>query len=480
MSSRVGQRIFLGFGLVLLVVLGMGTWSLRATRQLREVTSALLTQTVPAIRLEVSLRQQIPVLMRHEGRAVVLADPIYRTLHTNAAENFERRLEALASILRSHDGQETLAQVRERFAEYRKVVEAEWAAVGRGAREQGLSLSRGAARQAADALVASVEALLAGSLAEADLQAARVHALERQAGLVTAFGLGLSLAVGLGLATLVAIRVGRPVRALCHATQLIAQGQYDAPLPVAQGDEVGELARHFRDMTAKLRELEKLKQEAFFSICHEFRTPLTSLTTATTLLETGALTEKQRRWLEIIRLDSDKLLRLTNQILDVAKLRSGMLPLDLKLTNLRELVDSATTELRPVIDAKALTLMVALPDPTQAVLCDPLRMQQVLTNLLANAVKFTPSGGHIAVRAQEDNGAVVLTVADTGPGIPATHLPHVFERYHRAHPRREGTGLGLAIVKGIVDAHGGRVWAESQEGQGTTFHVALPATAATS
>lgn len=121
-------------------------------------------------------------------------------------------------------------------------------------------------------------------------------------------------------------------------------------------------------MTAKLRELEKLKQEAVFSICHEFRTPLTSLTTATMLLETGALTEKQRRWLEIIRLDSEKLLG----------------------------------------------------------------------------------------------------------------LPHVFERYHRAHPRREGTGLGLAIVKGIVDAHGGRVWAESQEGQGTTFRVALPVTAAAS
>jgi signal transduction histidine kinase len=188
----------------------------------------------------------------------------------------------------------------------------------------------------------------------------------------------------------------------------------------------------------------------------------------------GPLDAKQERLLEIIRLDSEKLLRLIHQILDLSKLRSGMLRLELGRTDLRQIVEHAAQELRPLAEEKKITLTVALPDPPPRLVCDEDRMQQVLANLLSNAVKFTPAGGRVHLTGREEDETIAITVTDTGIGIPSSQLPHVFDRYHQAHAGKGGTGLGLAIVKGFVEAHGGRVWVESREGEGSQFHVAIP------
>jgi signal transduction histidine kinase len=227
-------------------------------------------------------------------------------------------------------------------------------------------------------------------------------------------------------------------------------------------------------MATQLREMETLKADLLADISHDLRSPLSSIAAAAGLLQMGPLGIKEARWLQVIQLDSHKILRLTNQILDLSKLRAGKLQLTLAPAELWRIAEQAADELRPEATEKGVALTVAVPDALPLLACDADRLQQVFANLLSNAIRFTPAGGEVSVTASEADRELILTVADTGIGIPAAQLPQVFDRYQQAHRRRGGTGLGLAIVKEFVEAHGGRVWVESREGEGSQFHVALP------
>jgi two-component system sensor histidine kinase BaeS len=473
-ALTITRKVFLTFSLVVLVVLGLGVVSLRATGQLYELNQTLTARAIPAIRLQRVLAERVPVLARHETRAVVLRDPAYRELHQEGVEEFQRQLEAVTQYLDDRQLADGLPQIRVRLAEYLALVEQEWTALAGGRRDEALRLSEGPTREAGRALGIAVEALLARSLVDLERTVAAGGKIERSVRTAAILGLAVTLAVGLGLAGMVTVRIVRPIRALQRATQEVARGGYDAPVTTRSHDEVGDLVRAFGDMTHKLREVDELKQEVFSNISHEFRSPLTSIRMAANLLRSGSLTPKQERWIEIIQSDSDKLLRLTNQILDLSKVRVGMLQLDLVSVDLRRVAESAAEEVRPVSEAKGVRLVLSLPAGPLRIVCVEHRTQQVFVNLLANAVKFTPTGGQIRLLARENGSELLVTVEDTGIGIPPDQLTHVFDRYQQAHGRRGGTGLGLAIVKAFVEAHGGRVGVESREGEGTRFSVTLP------
>jgi two-component system, NtrC family, sensor histidine kinase GlrK len=471
----IAGKIFCAFCAVLLVVLALGFWSLQATRRLHSLNQQLVTEGLAAVRIELALAQTVPLLMRHEARALVLRDSSYERLHQEASRDFQQQLERLILVLHDSALREGVADVERRFRDYRGLFESGITALQSGDRGRALRLSEGPGREAASGLMASIDALLAQSLVKLDRDVVAAGALERQARLATAGSMILSLAIGVLVAAFVARRIARPVRALCQATEAVAQGQYEVPLAVKGSDEIGELARGFQQMAGRLRELEQLRDNFFASLVHEFRSPLSSITMAANLLATGPIGEKQRRWIEIIQLDSHRLLRMTNELLEVSKLRAGAIELHLAPTDLQEIARAAAAELQPLLESKEVRLTVDFPEPIPRIVCDRWRMEQVVTNLLANAVRFTPAGGRIVMRAGVHDDGVVLSVEDTGEGIPADQLPHIFDRYRQAHGGRGGTGLGLTLVKAVVEAHGGRVWAESQEGSGTRVHCLLPA-----
>lgn len=474
MIRTLAGKIFLAFCLVLLVVLGLGLWSLGATRRLHTLNRALLERAIPALRLQVELQDQVATLVRHETRAVVLRDADFLGLHRQGIQGFRAALSTLEALLDGPAPRAALDRVRTRFGEYVAATEAQWARLAAGNLQEVRRLSEGPTREAVDRLRAALDELLTASRTELERQVAEAGTLEGVARVATGLSLVASLAVGLGLATMVALRIARPIRELSRATEAVARGEYEVPVVVASRDEVGTLARNFQEMARRLRELDELKEEFFSNISHDFRSPLTSIRMAARLVATEPVGPRQRRWLDIIQQDAEKLLRLTNQILDLARLRSHLLQLELQPTNLRDVVELAASELRPVAAAKGVELRVEVPEPAPAVVCDPGRIQQVLTNLLANGVKFTPPGGRVALTVEDRGPEVQVTVSDTGPGIPADALPRIFERFHQAHRDKGGTGLGLAIVKGFVEAHGGRVWADSREGEGARFAVLLP------
>ena len=177
---------------------------------------------------------------------------------------------------------------------------------------------------------------------------------------------------------------------------------------------------------------------------------------------------------------SERLSRLIDQLLDLSRLESGDVPLELEPVKLGPLVEQVLTEVEVARPDRANGVDVhnEVPSDLPPVEADRERIHQVLFNLLDNAFRFTPSGGAVTVRAVRENGSCEVSVEDTGPGIPAEHLPLLFERFYRVDPSRSrddgGTGIGLAIARSVVEAHGGRIWAESDQGQGSRFRFVLP------
>jgi len=242
---------------------------------------------------------------------------------------------------------------------------------------------------------------------------------------------------------------------------------------------VKEHATHLEEAYAKLKEVDQLKDELIQNVSHELRTPLTFVKGYVQLLldeELGPLTEPQRRSLDVVARKTDHLARLVSDIVTLETVTRETL--DRKPTDLGQLARMALEGCRPSATQASIKLREEIPAALPLVLADWSRISEVFDNLLANAIKFSPNGGTITVRVVEEGDWVRAEVSDTGIGIPAEKLPHVFDRFYQvdgsSRRRFGGVGLGLAIVKRIVESHGGRVGVESEPGKGSTFHFTLP------
>lgn len=232
-----------------------------------------------------------------------------------------------------------------------------------------------------------------------------------------------------------------------------------------------------QDLT-RIRRLETVRRDFIGNLSHELRTPLASLKALAETLQDGALDDPPaaRRFIEQIQVEVDALTQMVTELLELSRIESGRLSLDLKPVAACDLLDSASKRMRLQAERAGLSLRVECADDLPKVRMDPQRVEQVLVNLIHNAVKFTKPGGEVVLEAEAGPGEVRFAVRDTGIGIPAEDVPRVFERFYRVDRSRAGggTGLGLSIAKHIVEAHGGRIWAESIEGRGSAFFFSIP------
>ncbi|MBI4553264.1 MAG: PAS domain S-box protein [Candidatus Latescibacteria bacterium] len=250
--------------------------------------------------------------------------------------------------------------------------------------------------------------------------------------------------------------------------------------PIRISDRSHGLVAVFHDIT-DLRRLERVRRDFVANVSHELRTPLTSIKGYAETLLDGALDDATaaRRFLEAIQKHANRLQALVEDLLQLSRLESGRTEVNLLPCDLGALARRVVESLDDRMSRKRLSVQVETPDSLSPALADEALMEQVFFNLLDNAIKYTPDGGRITVRVYAQPTDVHVEVTDTGIGIPAEALPRIFERFYRVDRARSrelgGTGLGLSIVKHIVEVHGGRVWAESEMGRGSTFHLALAA-----
>ncbi len=474
---RLASKIFLTSALVIVVLAGVGVLSLRAVGRLVSVNREITTQTVPALRLAASAREAIAPLTRLEARALVLRDARYVTLWRERAALVARDLGRLAEYATTPPEAARLRDAREGFERYRRVVAEEHALLGRGDRQRALLLADTDALTLSGTVEASLDGLLDATHARG--LAAQAEAARLEARTWTAVLVALGAAVGLALlgTALIAHQMTRSLETLSAATAEVAAGEFREPIAVESRDEIGRLARSFNSMATQLREMEATKEEFFATVSHELRSPLTSIRGAADLLRDGVpgpLTDKQGRLVEIIGQSSERLLRLVNQILETCRLRAGLLPIERTELDLDQVVGRGVDELLPRAQEAGVALERERAGADFGYRGDGERLLQVVVNLGGNAIRFTPRGGRVVVRLVDAGAELELQVEDTGVGIPASELPHIFDSYRQAHHDRSGTGLGLAIVRGVAHAHGGRVTVESQEGKGSRFTVLLP------
>ena len=301
---------------------------------------------------------------------------------------------------------------------------------------------------------------------------------------VTTTLVALALAATLVIGGLLTRTLLRPIGELRRGMATVAQGDFepDVHIPHERPDELGDLARSFDTMTEQLRELDRLKAEFVSVASHEIKTPLSVIRGYVTLLADGIygdVNDQQKKTLEAVSAQTDRLARLVHRLLDVSRFEAGGARLELRDIDLRAFFDDLTSDFRVLAVQNGIDFPVQLADdlpPT--IVGDEDRLSEVLGNLLSNAFKFTERGGSIRVDASRYDGGVQVEVEDSGVGIPEDKLPRIFEKFYQvendAQPRSVGSGLGLAIAREIVEAHGGTIGAESQEGRGTRFRVFLP------
>jgi len=249
-----------------------------------------------------------------------------------------------------------------------------------------------------------------------------------------------------------------------------------SPLDMADGQGCLVI---LQDLT-RIRRLETVRRDFISNISHELRTPLASLKALVETLRDGAMDDPPaaKRFLDHAEYEVDALTQMVEELLELTRIESGMVPLRLSPTPVSDVVLPPVDRFRRQAERHDLSLIVDLPDDLPPVMSDASRAQQVVGNLVHNSIKFTPEGGTVTIQAKlgGDEPVVVISVQDTGTGIPASELPRIFERFYKADQSRSsgGIGLGLAIAKHLTQAHGGRIWAKSKGGKGSTFYFTLP------
>ncbi|MFH9133491.1 sensor histidine kinase [Streptomyces sp. NPDC017524] len=290
----------------------------------------------------------------------------------------------------------------------------------------------------------------------------------------------LVLALTVGASVFAGARLVRPLHALTGAAQRMRDGERPESVPVSGDDEVGRLAAAFNDMSAHRARLEEQRRAMVSDVAHELRTPLSNIRGWLEAAQDG-LADPDPAFVSSLLEEAVLLQHIIDDLQDLAAADAGVLRLHPEPVEAHELLSQVAAAHQARAETAGVALAVTGTAPGPALRADPVRLRQVVGNLVSNAVRHTPEGGRVTLRAyasDEGDGAVLVEVADTGSGIPSEDLPHVFDRFWRAEKSRSrrtgGSGLGLAIVRKLVEAHGGTVEATSVEGEGSTFVLRLP------
>jgi signal transduction histidine kinase len=269
-----------------------------------------------------------------------------------------------------------------------------------------------------------------------------------------------------------------PVRSMTNASGRIAEGHYDERVALQGNDELSQLAKSFNQMAEQLEQVETMRRQLIGDVAHELRTPLTAIKGSAEALMDGVLPASDETYLQI-HAEAERLSHLVDDLQELSRVESRATQLDIHPADSTALIQTVMKRLQHQFDEKRVTLTSSLPHEPIIILADGDRMIQVLTNLIGNALQYTSENGNVTVSIERDKTEARISVRDTGFGIPAEHLKHIFDRFYRVDKSRSrvhgGSGIGLTIAKHLVEAHGGKIWAESTgENKGSAFIFTLP------
>lgn len=288
-----------------------------------------------------------------------------------------------------------------------------------------------------------------------------------------------ALFLALGFTFVLSRKMSNPLLEMEQATREIAKGNLSIRVNIPSDDEIGSLGKAINDLALETNRYRSNRKEFFANISHELRTPISYLKGYAQVLNQGLYqseTEK-RQYLGIIEDESERLVRLISDLFDLSKMEEGKIDIQLETVDLTDVLETALFKMKLEVGSKQLTLEKQIDIDNSHIKADIIRLEQIFTNLLGNAVRYTENGS-INVKVWRQENKVQVDIEDTGIGIPEEDLPYIFDRFHRVEKSRSrelgGTGLGLAIVKNLVELQNGTITVSSQLGKGTVFHLSFP------
>jgi two-component system sensor histidine kinase GlrK len=480
MRFTIFARLIYGYLVIFLLILAVSVYMIYQLAQFEDITHSILEVDHRMEDLGKKLTDSLLSQIRFEKKFMVVRDEELYQQFQLARDDFQKYLKEVMYFADTDFQKELLNSVGARHNTYQALV-AEEAAHVRANQSYSPSGSIMEKDKTADRILENLQTLAIHSQQNTlekikKLEQARINARQLTMG-ITAIAL---LAVVI-LSFFTTMSITYPIAMLIGKTRDIARGLFDGHLPASAPPEIKELGRAFGSMHEQLKTLDQMKSDFFSTISHELRTPLTSIKEGTSLLLEGVggeITEKQRKLLQIISGESNRLIDLVNSSLDLSKMEAGMMVFHFTQVDINPLIKKVIGEIEPLAMVKKIRLQVKNHEALPLVKMDREKILQVLRNLLGNAVKYSFEGGEVRISAFRENGKMKVSVSDTGPGIPKANLATIFEKFQQG-PREnsrlgKGTGLGLAIAKQIISAHGGEIWAESEPGQGSSFIFMLP------
>ncbi|MDF0650102.1 MAG: ATP-binding protein [Nitrospira sp.] len=467
--------------LVIITVMGgVNIYALLQLRQLTAMSTQMASYHYPAAESAKRLLGSLFAQLNSEKKYLATRDHTFLTNLTEEVDEFKRSLQLLRDQESSPQGLKLLQETDEVLKEQLKLFQNE-SQIVTGKIPQPTPEYESRRDGLMDRMSSSIQGYIDLHEARVSVGVTESRASAAQAEAVTEQLVLVALVFGLGLAAIASYTILRPLRQLQGHIKQIGQGNLGASLQIKAPAELRELVDTVNWMGKKLQDIDDMKTEFLAHVSHELRTPMASIQEGTHLLLDeipGPLVPEQRTILKIMADSSKRLIHLISTILDLSKMEAGMMEYRIVPMELHRIAEISMNKVRLLADSKHVQLMLDSIVQRTWVKADASRLEQVLDNLLSNALKFSPEGGVVKVQMKPDSQAGVLEVAvsDTGPGIAAEDLPHVFERFvqgRRKSRHTEGSGLGLALVKKVVEAHGGRIWIESEKGKGTTVRFIL-------
>ncbi|MGQ0556367.1 MAG: sensor histidine kinase [Nitrospiraceae bacterium] len=480
MQLSIFWRLVITSLIIIMVMGGVNIYALFQLRQLTAMSTQMASYHYPAAESAKRLLGSLYAQLNSEKKYHATRDRTFLTNLTEEMDEFQRSLQLLRGQESSSQGLTLLQQTDELLKERLKLFQDEFETTKRKIRQTTPEYEH-RRDDLMDRMSASIQSYIDLHEARVSVGVTESRASAAQAEAVTEQLVLVALVFGVGLAGIASYTILRPLRQLQGHIKQIGQGNFGASLQIHAPAELRELVDSVNWMGKKLQEIDDMKTEFLAHVSHELRTPMASIQEGTHLLLDeipGPLVQEQRTTLRIMADSSRRLIHLISTILDLSKMEAGMMEYRIVPVDFQRIGEVSINKVRLLADSKHVQLVLENIGERSWVKADASRLEQVLDNLLSNALKFSPEGGVVKVQVKPDLQAGVLevTVSDTGPGIAPEDLPHIFERFYQGRTKGKhtaGSGLGLALVKKVVEAHGGRIWIESEKGKGVTVRFIL-------
>lgn len=476
------SRLALGYLTIIGLVIGVNLYILNQLQTLTELGTELVAHHYPAVETSKRLINSLFVQLKSDKQYLVLRDTVLLKEFLQEASEFRKTLTALMEQERLEEGKKLLAQTKEFHDQFQTLFLSE--GVERASRfTKSTSQYENQRDSLVDQMTSTINQYIDFHQESINAVLSESHERAKRAETITQQLMVMALFLGMGLAGIASFSILRPLRRVQGRIRQIGQGQFGATSQGEVPKELRELVDTVNWMGERLQELDQMKAEFLANISHELRTPLASIREGTQLLLDqipGPVTTDQRETLRILLESSQRLNQLIASLLDLSRMEANVMAYQFAPTDINKLVIKVIEKVKFLADRKTIQMVVdGKTTGTRIQEVDGMRIEQVLENLLSNAVKFSQEGSTITIRVEDQfNGDVIFSVQDNGPGIPPEDLPHIFERFYQGkRPEgspQVGSGIGLALAKKVVEAHEGKIWAESELGKGTCVYFILP------